>query len=204
MFEFYRKLLERKMASVRKFTGLVFRGSMKMIRIYCDSGADISKLKSFFVSCEFYQFPYDSPDRPKRPLLLAKPSKAQWRDCHAAWMEFSEITWDDFIGSSLHPQIEAIIGTGPENRRDVLHFDSAYKTACKVFLTSDKGNIWSKKDALESLAGIKIFHTPFELEGTLEYLSMLVTSVREDLPDQAEQRSSFQKQACNRILRRKD
>jgi hypothetical protein len=74
-------------------------------------------------------------------------------------------------GSALHPEIEAIIGIGPESRRDVLHFDSAHKTACKIFLTSDKGNIWSKRAELEALTGIKIFHTPFEFEATLEYIS---------------------------------
>lgn len=61
-------------------------------------------------------------------------------------MEFSEITWGDFKGSTLHPEIEAIIGIGPQSRRDVLHFDSAHKTACKIFLTSDKGDIWSKRE----------------------------------------------------------
>gem|GEM_PF-5544772 len=104
------------------------------ISIYCDTGADISKMKAF-TWCKFYQFPYDSPDRPKKPLLLAQPSAAQWRDCHAAWKEFTEITWGDFAGSSLYLDVEAIIGKGPENRRDVLHFDSAYKTGCKIFLT---------------------------------------------------------------------
>lgn len=149
---------------------------MTKIQIYCDSGADISKLKKISTKCEFYQFPYDSPDRPKKPLLLAKPSNAQWRDCHAAWMEFSEITWGDFKGSTLHPEIEAIIGIGPESRRDVLHFDSAHKTACKIFLTSDKGDIWSKRAELESLTGIKIFHTPFEFELALEYISTFPSS----------------------------
>ncbi len=144
---------------------------MEKVRIYCDSGADISKLKNVEVQCEFYQFPYDSPDRPKKPLLLAKPSEAQWRDCHAAWMEFSEITWDDFKGSPLHLQIETIIG--PDNRRDVLHFDSAYKSECSIFLTSDKGDIWSKRTILEALTGIKTFCTPLELQAVLECFSLL-------------------------------
>jgi len=52
------------------------RGSMKKVKIYCDSGADISKIRSI-EHCELYQFPYDSPHRPKKPLLLAKPSAAQ-------------------------------------------------------------------------------------------------------------------------------
>jgi|GEM_PF-1509845 len=142
------------------------------VSIYCDTGADISKMKAF-TWCKFYQFPYDSPDRPKKPLLLAQPSAAQWRDCHAAWKEFKEITWADFVGSSLYPEIETIIGKGPENRRDVLHFDSAYKTKCKIFLTADKGDIWSKRASLEQLTDIKIFYTPLELETILAHLEML-------------------------------
>jgi hypothetical protein len=141
---------------------------MKKIQIYCDTGADISKIKTVASKCEFYQFPYDSPQRPKKPLLLAKPSAAQWRDCHAGWNEFTEITWEDFKESDLYHQIEAIIGTGPEHRRDVLHFDSANKTGCQVFLTSDKGHIWSKRVALDSVTRIKTFCTPFELEDVLK------------------------------------
>lgn len=142
------------------------------VSIYCDTGADISKMKAF-TYCKFHQFPYDSPDRPKKPLLLAKPSAAQWRDCHAAWEEFTEITWEDFAGSPLYPEIEAIIGKGPENRRDVLHFDSAYKTGCQIFLTSDKGDIWSKRMLLEELTNIKTFYTPLELDAVLEHLDKL-------------------------------
>lgn len=140
------------------------------VSIYCDTGADISKMKTF-TYCKFYQFPYDSPDRPKKPpLLLAKPSAAQWRDCHAPWKEFTKITLKDFVGSSLYPEIEAVIGKGPENRRDVLHFDSAYKTGCKIFLTSDKGDIWSKRNEQEVLSGIKTFHPYFESEALIHHL----------------------------------
>lgn len=149
------------------------------IKIYTDTGADISKLKKKVASyCEFYQFPYDSPDRPKKTFLLAKPSDAQWQDCHPLWDEFSDITWDDFQGSPLYPEIKALIGIGPENRRDVLHFDSAYKTDCKVFLTSDKGDIWSKRAALEALTGIKIFCTSIESEDILDYLLNLGKSLK--------------------------
>lgn len=149
---------------------------MTKIRVYCDSGADISKLKNITPYCEYYQFPYDSPDRPKKPLLLAKPSQAQLRDCHAEWMEFPDITLADFERSTLHPQIKAIIGTEPEKRRDVLHFDSAYKTGCKIFLTGDKRDIWSKRATLESLTGIKSFCTPFEIEAVLAYFKAEIPS----------------------------
>lgn len=36
-----------------------------MGKIYCDSGADISRIISI-EHCELYQFPYDSPHRPKK------------------------------------------------------------------------------------------------------------------------------------------
>lgn len=141
---------------------------MTKIKIYRDTGADISKLKNIASLCEFYQFPHDSPDRPKKHPLLAMPSEAQWNDCHAAPEEFPYITWGDFKESPLHSQIEAIIGKGLENRRDVLHFDSACKTKCKIFR-----DIWSKRAVLEPLTGIKIFCTPLEFEAVIEYCSRL-------------------------------
>ncbi len=147
----------------------------KKIQIYCDSGATSSKLKYLEADCEFYQFPYDSPDRPKKPFLLAKPSAAQWRDCNPAWFEFTEVTFNDFQGSTIYTKIKSIVGVGPENRRDVLHFDSAFKTGCSVFLTTDKRDLWSKRDALESLAGIKTFWTPFEIPQVIEYFTTLLT-----------------------------
>jgi hypothetical protein len=147
---------------------------MTKIQIYCDSGADISKLKYISTQWKFYQFPYDSPDSPKKPLILAKPSEAQWRDCHLAWLELSDYTWSDFSGSPFYPQIEAIIGTGPEHRRDILHFDSAYKTECQIFLTSDKGHIWSKREVLELLTGIRTFYTPLEVKEDFVYLESLI------------------------------
>lgn len=142
---------------------------MTKIKIYCDSGADISKIKALSY-CEFYQFPYDSPHRPKKPLLLARPSEAFWEDLHASWEEL-DMPWDDFTGSPLYSEIQAIIGI--KNRRDVLHFDSAYKTGCVIFLTSDKGDIWSKKTLLESATNIKTFCTPLEIKDILESLKQL-------------------------------
>jgi hypothetical protein len=132
-----------------------------MVKIYCDSGADISSLKEFS-HCEFYQFPYGSEHRPKKKFKLAKPSKTQWRDMHIPWNELNNVTWNDFSESDIFLQIMNIIGKS--NRRDVLHIDSAYKTGCQIFLTSDKGDIISKRTEIESLCSIKIFHSPSEIE----------------------------------------
>ncbi|HAB99100.1 MAG TPA: hypothetical protein DCE71_04690 [Parachlamydiales bacterium] len=160
---------------------------MTKIRIYLDSGADISKLKSIAPRCDFYQIPYDSPDRPKKKPLLAVPSECQCRDWHVSWEE-STPAWGDMTGSALHSEIEAIIGGS--NRRDVLHFDTAYKTECLIFLTSDKGDIWSKRALLENLTGIKVLHTPFGSEQALTYISDLLNALPIEIPIDSGKESS--------------
>jgi hypothetical protein len=52
----------------------------------------------------------------------------------------------------------------------VQHLDSAIKAGCDVFLTSDKTDIWSKRDAIQVLAGIRVLHMPSEL-ATLRQLA---------------------------------
>jgi hypothetical protein len=138
------------------------------IKIYIDTGADISRLEKMIPSnIKFYQFPYDSDHRPKKRPLLAEPSELQIQDGYIDLIdlnELSNVSLGDCEGSFHFSKIEAIIGKGPQNRRDVLHFDSAYKTGCKIFLTSDKKDICSKKEALEALTGIKTLNPSLELD----------------------------------------
>jgi hypothetical protein len=62
---------------------------------------------------------------------------------------------------------------------DAQHLDSAAKAGCSVFLTSDKTDIWSKRDAIQALANIRVLHMPSELAR----LRQLVESgVNPDLP----------------------
>jgi hypothetical protein len=57
------------------------------------------------------------------------------------------------------------------NRRDILHLDSAYKGKVDCFLTSDKGDICRHYSKLEILLGFKIFHLPSQLEELRLFLS---------------------------------
>jgi hypothetical protein len=58
----------------------------------------------------------------------------------------------------MYDTFAKIIGRG--NPEDILHVDSAYKSGCRIFLTSDKTDIYSKKSELELICGFKFFfHT---------------------------------------------
>lgn len=135
--------------------------SSEKVKIYVDTGADISFLKSYYDVILFLTFPYDSEHRRQKPpkLNLAVPSAARLNDCHVPWDDCHH-TWDDFEGSPIHPCITEIIGA--TNRRDVLHVDSAHKEGVDIFLTSDKKDIWQHRSRLEPVVGFKIFHTPPE------------------------------------------
>lgn len=142
------------------------------IKIYIDTGADISFLKPLFDHCEFFSLPYDSNDRrKKRPRVRVPcPSEAQLNDCHIRWDE-ADFTSDDFSGSFVYPQLQKIIG--PDNRRDILHLDSAHKMGADIFLTSDKDDILSKRNQLEQIICYKIYHTPTERAEVLDAISKI-------------------------------
>ena len=81
----------------------------------------------------------------------------------------STLTYDELGGvNSSFIQIQEIIG--PQHRTDAQHFDSAHMSGCKVFLTSDKGDIWSKRGPLYALTGIRVFHIPSEWAAFLAHV----------------------------------
>lgn len=151
------------------------------IKIYLDSGADISCLNN--LECEFYQFPYDSPDRPKRLIKkgiikLAVPSETQWRDSNETWEE-SIFPWNEHCGSSHYEALLDLITHNSKKtkealRRDVLHLDSAYKTGCCIFITSDK-DIFSKRLEIEILCNIKVFQSHKESKELVEYIQTIIS-----------------------------
>lgn len=60
-----------------------------------------------------------------------------------------------YMSGSVHlEEIRSILG--PQNRRDALHVDSAYKAGCKCFVTRDS-DILLKRKQLETLLGIRFF-----------------------------------------------
>jgi hypothetical protein len=103
---------------------------------------------------ELIHFPYDPDSQSQHLAATASPSETQWRDANIAWDE-TDSTWDEAQGSEHLEAIRQLVGT--QNRRDVLHVDSAFKSGCKAFVTVDQ-DILSKREQLEVLLGIRFFH----------------------------------------------
>jgi hypothetical protein len=139
------------------------------IRIYTDSGADITCLKKYDFLCQFFQFPYDK-NKLHNSRDLALPSNTTWEKCHLPWNN-PQITWENFSPSELFDEIKNLIGKN--NPCDIFHIDSAYKEKCQIFLTSDKRDIHSKKAQVERLCNMKVFHPPSESLELIEYIVSL-------------------------------
>ncbi len=142
--------------------------NIEKIKVYLDSGASLPKdLQEF---CECYQFPYDSEHRPKRNLpKLALPCELMWNEAHCKWNE-ADFTWED-SGHPVPEKIKKLIGKN--NKADFKHLGSALRMKCRVFLTSDKGDIWDVRNELQSEYSLKIFHMPFEIDNLKNYIKTL-------------------------------
>lgn len=126
-----------------------------MIKIYADTGADLTFLKPYKARLKIYQFLYDENVLSKK-IHLAVPSEVTWETAHITWKDFN-FAWDECVKSEKYEKIKKIIGKN--NQMDILHLDSAYKTGCNIFLTADEKDIWSKKTELEPLLGLRVFTT---------------------------------------------
>jgi hypothetical protein len=128
------------------------------IKVYLDSGASLPK--DLQDVCETYQFPYDSADRPKkRTPKVALSCELTWKEWNCSWAE-SNFIWNN-SGHLVPKKIKMLIGKN--NKADYKHLCSALRMDCKIFLTSDKGNIWAVHAEIETLYSLKIFHMPFEM-----------------------------------------
>jgi hypothetical protein len=143
---------------------------MEKVKVYQDTGASLPK--DLLEFCEVYQFPYDSADRPKKyPPKVANPCELTWAEAHCTWGEMT-FPWGE-LGSPVPEKIKNLIGI--VNKTDYKHLGSALKMGCKVFLTSDKEHIWSKRKEIEEEFGLKIFHLPFETKN----LRLFITSLKD-------------------------
>jgi hypothetical protein len=149
------------------------------IRIYADSGANIKCLDKYYSYIEFYQFPYDSAHRPKKAIengiiKLALSSDAQWQDSNQAWEE-SNFLWEELPTKYFQPLEHFMKNklSGQDIRRDVLHLDSAIKTDCEIFITSDYQHIASNKKEIKNICGIEVFLIPKELVELIGYIREL-------------------------------
>jgi hypothetical protein len=147
-----------------------------MVRVYCDSGAYVSGLNDLEQSgrVSVHQFKYEN--RSRRIKSGAVPSDLRYGDfLHYTYDELKttpvlkDLTYDQLGG--VNSKFELIVQlVGKHNRADAQHLDSAQMTGCTVFLTSDKGDIWSKKQPLLELLGLHVFHVPSEWDQFLEHI----------------------------------
>jgi len=141
----------------------------KNLIIYCDTGASIKKVKKWAMQRSFYArikwkgFP--SENKNKNLENVKRPSAPSWDRMSANWEEW-ESKWEDTSASENYLKIEEIVGK--ENKEDVQHLDSAYRSQCQYFFTSDKKDILSNKEQLERLLHLKLFNPHKEFKTVCE------------------------------------
>jgi len=124
------------------------------MKVYCENGALTPGLKALQKSgaITLINFPHDPNSWSRAISPTAKPSALQYRDIVLPTKVPFNCTYDELgVGSDMYPRILAIVG--PENRRDALHVDSAYKSGCRAFVTTDS-DILTHRTELESLLSI--------------------------------------------------
>jgi len=126
------------------------------MKVYCENGALTPGLKALQKSgaIELINFPHDPNSWARAVSPTAKPSALQYRDMVLPLKVPINCTYDELgVGSEMYPRILAIVGS--DNRRDALHVDSAYKSGCRAFVTTDNDILAHRMD-LESLLSIAI------------------------------------------------
>lgn len=140
---------------------------MKNIRIYCDNGG-YHKILQNYKNIIVYGFEYENINRKIKNKGLPS-SYMTWNDFNNSPATIGDLTFNDFYETDIFNDIIKIIGV--ENKIDANHLDSAYKNKCDIFLTSDYGDIYSKKDKLEPLLSMKIFMPQKNIEELTTYLN---------------------------------
>jgi hypothetical protein len=139
-----------------------------MIRVYCDTGGYLKALSELESAglIKLHQFKYENRSRQIRNIAI--PSDLKYDELkNYTYDELAGLTYDELGG--VNSKLTAILAiVGANNRTDAQHIDSAQMSGCRIFLTSDKGDIWSKRDALAPITDLKILHVTTEWEQFLE------------------------------------
>jgi len=130
------------------------------MRVYCEHGALTVEIRKWACEgrIELIHFPYDPDSHTRRIPGIAEPSGAEIRDLNLPISDLPGLI-SDYNGSVHLHEILTIVGH--ENRRDALHVDSAFKSRCAIFITTDS-DILQHKEQLKALLGIRFYH-PSEL-----------------------------------------
>lgn len=113
---------------------------------------------------ELMAFPHEQPTRKIKGR--ARPSLLRASDAH--WTADSTFLISDAVGSDKYTQITRIVSKRKKSEMDARHLDSAYKSKCDCFFTSDKKDIVNNREVLEALLGIEIYHHVDDLEKFLK------------------------------------
>jgi len=112
-------------------------------------------------------FPYDghNPSGVRRATAGLITCDSTWLDCSMdipigegdPSEKFEEIR--RVVRRDNEKRVEAPTGLiGLRTEGDARHLDSAYKSGCRAFLTTDKGDILNHAPELERLLGLRLFH----------------------------------------------
>ncbi len=129
------------------------------MKVYVDTGGmlkEVAELEASGLITTHY-FPFEQ--RSRKVANFAPGSASTWEQAHLSWAEDTG-SWDDDAPTAHFEPLRKLIG----KRVDAQHLDSAIKAGCSIFITSDKTDIWSKREAIGALTGIRVLHMPTELE----------------------------------------
>ena len=129
-----------------------------MLNVYVDTGGMepvVTELeRTGLIRTHYYPF----EQRNRKVQNFVPGSGATWDQSNLSWDE-EPGSWDD---ENPSPLFEEILHITCRQQVDAQHLDSAYKAGCTVFLTSDKGDIWSKRTSFQALLGMLVIHTRTE------------------------------------------
>ena len=141
-----------------------------LIKVYCERNAwrDWMAELQRQGTISLVQFPYDGHNRRVRRLAIPSVVTA---DSTYVTCDMT-IPISDMVGSEKFEDIRRIIRRenekrvmapagliGEETEGDARHLDSAYRSGCRAFLTTDKRDILAHAAELEPLLGFRLFHS---------------------------------------------
>lgn len=142
--------------------------------VYCDTGGYRKELKKYGKNITLVMFEYENTNKNISNDCLPA-SNLTYDDLENSPATVGDLTFDSFDSSDKIKQIEQIVGK--ENQKDVFHLDSAFKSNCDIFLTSDNDDIYSNKEDLEKLLSFKIFLSTKQLPLIEDYINKLLVDL---------------------------
>lgn len=116
----------------------------------------------------------------KKIKQRAPGSNPTWDEGDSTWGSESG-TWIDYEPSEKWAQILALVGHN--NLRDAKHLDSAFRSRCHAFLTSDQDDIVSRASEIYALLGLRVFNNTKDWTAFSAYVEAPPVSPRGDSID---------------------